>query len=88
MRKSQEETKNELKDRMEKGLENVQKCQEEQKYSLEEKIVTMEEKIALKVEEKIAVVEEKIEKKVEEEIRAKARFCLPLQYLYQTLRCL
>ncbi|GFX42782.1 hypothetical protein TNCV_2197391 [Trichonephila clavipes] len=44
--------KNELKDRMEKGLENVQKCQEEQKYSLEEKSLLWKRKIALKVEEK------------------------------------
>ncbi|GFV86650.1 acylamino-acid-releasing enzyme [Trichonephila clavipes] len=66
--KRQEETKNELKDRMEKGLENVPKCQEELKNSLEEKIDSIEEKIALQVEEKISVVEEKMKKKVEEEI--------------------
>ncbi|GFT31365.1 hypothetical protein TNCV_608071 [Trichonephila clavipes] len=62
MQRSQEETKNELKDRMEKGLENVQKCQEDLKNSLEKKIDNVEEKIN-SVEEKIALkvaVEENI----------------------------
>ncbi|GFV74734.1 uncharacterized protein TNCV_1039721 [Trichonephila clavipes] len=75
MQKSQEETKNELKERM----ENMQRSQEETKErmekgqgdlrnTLEKKIDSMEEKIALKVEEKIVVVEEKIALKVEEKI--------------------
>ncbi|GFX82685.1 uncharacterized protein TNCV_1193601 [Trichonephila clavipes] len=38
--------KNELKERMEKGLENVQKCQEDLKNSLEEKINSVEDRIA------------------------------------------
>ncbi|GFS97536.1 uncharacterized protein TNCV_4263051 [Trichonephila clavipes] len=62
------EIKNELKERMEKGLQEMQKGQEELRNTLEKKIDSVEEKIALKVEEKIAVVEEKIEKKVGEEI--------------------
>ncbi|GFU35201.1 uncharacterized protein TNCV_2106421 [Trichonephila clavipes] len=80
MQKSQEETKNELKEGMQKGLEDMQKgqermqkCQEDLKNTLEkkidnveEKINSVEEKIALKVKEKIAVFEEKIEKKVEQ----------------------
>ncbi|GFV58538.1 uncharacterized protein TNCV_4337631 [Trichonephila clavipes] len=79
MQKGVDDTKNELKDRMEKGQEEtkqeMQKCQEDLKNALEkkidnfeEKINSVEEKIALKVEEKIAAVEEKIEKKVGEEI--------------------
>ncbi|GFV89716.1 uncharacterized protein TNCV_827081 [Trichonephila clavipes] len=62
---------------MEKGLENVQKCQEDLRNTLEKKIDSVEEKIALKVEEKITIVEEKItivEKKVavvEEKIEKK-----------------
>ncbi|GFW03982.1 hypothetical protein TNCV_2050981 [Trichonephila clavipes] len=56
---------------MEKGLENVQKCQD-LRNTLEKKTdgvigeiaLKIEEKVAI-VEEKVAVVEEKIEKKVE-----------------------
>ncbi|GFY15558.1 hypothetical protein TNCV_1282061 [Trichonephila clavipes] len=73
MQKSQQETKNELVERM----ENTQRCQEEIKERMEKgqedlrntfekKIDSVEKKIALKVEEKIVVVEEKMEKKVEE----------------------
>ncbi|GFU12529.1 uncharacterized protein TNCV_4244621 [Trichonephila clavipes] len=51
---------------MQKGLENVQTCQEELKDSLEEKINSVEGRIAGKMKEKIAVVEEKMEKKEEE----------------------
>ncbi|GFU53116.1 hypothetical protein TNCV_3098991 [Trichonephila clavipes] len=74
MQKSQEETKNELKERMEnmqrrqetkermeKGVENVQKCQD-LNNSLEEKINCVENRIAEKMVEEIAIVEEKIEK--------------------------
>ncbi|GFX98617.1 hypothetical protein TNCV_1501951 [Trichonephila clavipes] len=57
---------------MEKGLENVQKCQEDLKISLEkkidsveEKINTLEDRIVGKMEEEIALVEDKMEKKVE-----------------------
>ncbi|GFX60152.1 uncharacterized protein TNCV_4533131 [Trichonephila clavipes] len=46
----------------------MKKGQEELRNTLEKKIDSVEEKIALKVEEKIAVVEEKMEKKVEEKI--------------------
>ncbi|GFX83053.1 uncharacterized protein TNCV_5002011 [Trichonephila clavipes] len=49
---------------MEKGLENVRKCQEYLRNTLEKKIDSMEEKIALKVEEKIGVVKEKNESKI------------------------
>ncbi|GFV16551.1 uncharacterized protein TNCV_4417401 [Trichonephila clavipes] len=80
MQRSKEETKNELKKGMQKGLEDMQKvqermqkCQEDLKNALEkkidnveEKIHSVEEKIALKVEEKIEVVEKKMEKKVEQ----------------------
>ncbi|GFX57707.1 retrovirus-related Pol polyprotein from transposon 412 [Trichonephila clavipes] len=56
MQKGQEETKQE----MQKGLEIVQKCQEELKDSLEEKISSVEDRIAEKMKEAIAVVEEKM----------------------------
>ncbi|GFX85751.1 hypothetical protein TNCV_2471531 [Trichonephila clavipes] len=83
MQRSQEETKNESKEGMQKGLEDMQKgqermqkCQEDLKNALEkkinnveEKINSVEEKIALKVEKKIAVVEEKKVEQVEERIR-------------------
>ncbi|GFX51233.1 uncharacterized protein TNCV_2735841 [Trichonephila clavipes] len=49
---------------MEKGLENVQKCQEHLRNTLEKKIDSVEEKIALTVEEKYAVVEQKVEPEI------------------------
>ncbi|GFU77777.1 uncharacterized protein TNCV_1137851 [Trichonephila clavipes] len=75
MQKSQKETKNELKERMEnrqrsqeETKERMEKGQEDLRNTLEKKIDSVKEKIALKVEEKIVVVEEKMEKKVEEKI--------------------
>ncbi|GFS57449.1 hypothetical protein TNCV_1401381 [Trichonephila clavipes] len=62
MQRSQEETQ----ERIEKGLENVQKYQD-LKNSPEKKIDSVEENIALKVEEKVGA-EEKMVKKMEEEI--------------------
>ncbi|GFX18206.1 uncharacterized protein TNCV_4305081 [Trichonephila clavipes] len=72
MQKSQEETK----ERMEKGQEDLRNTLEKkidsvvEKIALkvEERIVVVEQKVALKVEEKIVVVEEKMEKKVEGKI--------------------
>ncbi|GFS58134.1 hypothetical protein TNCV_1411181 [Trichonephila clavipes] len=66
MQKIQEETRNELKDRREKGLENVRQYQEDlkKKTVFREKINTVENRIAGKKEEKVAVVEEKMEKKL------------------------
>ncbi|GFT85499.1 uncharacterized protein TNCV_1495661 [Trichonephila clavipes] len=68
MRKGLDDTKNELKEKMEKGQEETKKGQEDLKNSLEKKIDTVEEKInsvedkiTLKVEEKIALVEENIQ---------------------------
>ncbi|GFW77834.1 uncharacterized protein TNCV_3404091 [Trichonephila clavipes] len=61
MQRSQEEIKQE----MQKGLENVQKCQEELKNSLEEKINSVEDRIAGKLKEEITVVEEKMGKEIE-----------------------
>ncbi|GFU50484.1 uncharacterized protein TNCV_2042841, partial [Trichonephila clavipes] len=61
MQRNQEETKQE----MQKGLENVQKCQEELKNSLEEKINSMDDRIAGKLKEEITVVEEKMGKEIE-----------------------
>ncbi|GFY18155.1 uncharacterized protein TNCV_2045611 [Trichonephila clavipes] len=61
MQRSQEETKQE----MQKGLENVQKCQEELKNSLEEKINSVEDRIAGKLKEEITVVEDKMGKEIE-----------------------
>ncbi|GFY24488.1 uncharacterized protein TNCV_1015361 [Trichonephila clavipes] len=46
----------------------MEKGQEDLRNTLEKKIDSVEEKIALKVEEKIVVVEEKMEMKVEEKI--------------------
>ncbi|GFW35994.1 retrovirus-related Pol polyprotein from transposon 412 [Trichonephila clavipes] len=62
MQKSQEATKNELKNRMQKGLENVQKCQE----VVEEKVAVVEEKIEKKVEQVEERIREQIEEKYEE----------------------
>ncbi|GFX69651.1 uncharacterized protein TNCV_1770201 [Trichonephila clavipes] len=45
-----------------------QECSRKKIDNVEEKIISVEEKIALKVEEKIAAVDEKIEKKAGEEI--------------------
>ncbi|GFU29436.1 hypothetical protein TNCV_418731 [Trichonephila clavipes] len=50
---------------MQKGLENVQKCQEELKNSLEKKINSVEGRTAGKMKEEITVVEEKMEKEIE-----------------------
>ncbi|GFX49140.1 uncharacterized protein TNCV_5041341 [Trichonephila clavipes] len=60
MQKGLDDTKNELKDRMEKGQEETKKGQEDLRNSLEKKIDI--------VEEKINSVEEKITLKVEEKI--------------------
>ncbi|GFX27882.1 uncharacterized protein TNCV_3083051 [Trichonephila clavipes] len=75
MQKGLDNTKNELKEKIQKCQAETKKGQEELKNSLENKIGNVEEKInsveertAVKMEEKITVVEEKIEKKVEEEI--------------------
>ncbi|GFY32810.1 retrovirus-related Pol polyprotein from transposon 412 [Trichonephila clavipes] len=66
MQRSQEQTKNELKEKIEKGQEETKKGQEDLKNSfekkfdtVEEKINSVEEKIALKVEERIGAVEKK-----------------------------
>ncbi|GFT40297.1 hypothetical protein TNCV_627841 [Trichonephila clavipes] len=63
MQKGLDDTKNELKERMEKGqeetkqemqkgLENVQKCREELKNSLEEKINSVQDRIAGKMRDR------------------------------------
>ncbi|PRD34988.1 UNVERIFIED_CONTAM: hypothetical protein NCL1_12878 [Trichonephila clavipes] len=86
MQRSQEETKNELKEGMQKGLKDMQKIQEETKKELRnrmekglENVQKCQEdlrnplekkKIALKVEEKIAIVEERVAV-VEEKIEKK-----------------
>ncbi|GFX71458.1 uncharacterized protein TNCV_2694461 [Trichonephila clavipes] len=63
MEKGQEEIKNELKERMEKGQQEMQKGQEDLRNTLEKKIESVEQKITLKVEEKIARMED-LEKKL------------------------
>ncbi|GFU58519.1 hypothetical protein TNCV_4894532 [Trichonephila clavipes] len=60
---SQEETKNGLKQRMMKGHQEIQKCQEDLRSTLEKKIDCVE-RIAVKMEEKIKVVEDKMEEKI------------------------
>ncbi|GFV15907.1 uncharacterized protein TNCV_988901 [Trichonephila clavipes] len=75
MQKSQEETKNELKDRMEKGLVDMQKSQEETKNELKDRmekglknVQKCQEDLRNTLEKKIDSVEEKIVLKVEEKI--------------------
>ncbi|GFW15773.1 uncharacterized protein TNCV_3582711 [Trichonephila clavipes] len=76
MQKGLNDTKNELKERIEKGqeeikqevqkgLENVQQCQVELKNSLEEKINSVEDRIPGKMKEEVTVVEEKVGKEIE-----------------------
>ncbi|GFW53712.1 hypothetical protein TNCV_1078131 [Trichonephila clavipes] len=73
MQKIQEETKNELKDRMEKGQEETKKemqnCQEDLKNTLEKKIDNVEEKInKKKVGEEIERIKEQVEEKIKEHV--------------------